>query len=164
MRNFNQEGSQNQPGFQTVTSTISPIAAKHNESSKEVKQSQPGDGDQTDELLGTGRKESTPEQREAGTGKSAALRSTGMKQQSLYNDGLNKGSHKGNEFNIVKISNFNYSTVNENVHAAGSARRLTKENSISDRARRQPSYIFDRRSTLTGDPEELKLTIKKISA
>ena len=79
MRNFNQEGSQNQPGFQTVTSTISPIAAKHNESSKEIKQSQPGDGDQTDELLGTNRKESTTELREAGIGKSAALRLTGMK-------------------------------------------------------------------------------------
>jgi len=87
-----------------------------------------------------------------------------MKQQSAYNDSLNKGSHKGNEFNIVKISNFNYSTVNENVPPTASARRLLAENSVSDRARRQPSYIFDRRSTLTGDAEELKLTIKKISA
>ena len=37
LRNFNQDGSLHQPGFQTVTSTISPIAAKNNDTSKEAK-------------------------------------------------------------------------------------------------------------------------------
>ena len=82
---------------------------------------------------------------------------------------MNSSANKS-QFNIVKISNFNYSTVNENSINTGSGRRVPA--AAKDTARRNPSTsnnakqeLFERRGTLTADPDEpLKLTIKKITS
>lgn len=82
---------------------------------------------------------------------------------------MNSSANKS-QFNIVKISNFNYSTVNENGNNTGSGRRVPA--AAKDTARRNPSTsnntkqeLFERRGTLTADPDEpLKLTIKKITS